>query len=115
MKKIYPKRYDKNEFLKYLKKYKVSDKIINDFISLPESVVRSGDTFKLDITLTWYPEAETHYNFEMNYYSEDTIEYLFNSKVFGNVEFCINYLLCELINGNYLKYGECDGKNLSDI
>ena len=105
MKKIYPKRYDKNEFLTYLKKHKVGEKTINDFEELPESIIRSGDTFKLDITLTWYPEAETHYNFEMNYYSEDTIEYLFNSKVFGNVEFSINYLLCELINNNYIRRG----------
>jgi hypothetical protein len=115
MKKIYPKRYNKEEFLDYLKKNKVSKKITNDFDSLPESITRSGDTFKLDITLTWYPEAETRYEFEINYYSEDTIEYLFNSKVFGNIQFCINYLMCELINGNYLKNGECDGKNLSDI
>lgn len=103
MRIIYPKKYDKKDFLKYLKKNKVGEKIINDFEALPDEIVRSGDTFKLDITLTWYPENETHYEFEMNYYSEDTIEYLFNSKVFGNVEMSINYLLCELINGNYIK------------
>lgn len=107
MKKIYPKRFDKSEFLAYLKKNKVAEKTINDFEELPESIIRSGDTFKLDVTLTWYPDAETHYEFEINYYSEDTIEYLFNSKVFGNVEYSINYLLCELINNNYIRGEEC--------
>jgi len=107
MKKIYPKRYNKKEFLNYLKKNKVGEKIIDDFNSLPESITRSGDMFKLDITLTWYPENETHYDFEMNYYCEDTIEYMFNSKIFHNIVYCINYIMCELINNNYIKDMKC--------
>mgnify|MGYP006307111661 CR=1 FL=1 len=108
MKKICPKKYSKQEFLKYLEKNKVSETIVEDFKSLPEEIIRSGDTFKLDINTTWYPEDETHYDFEMNYYSEETIEYLFNSKIFGNIANCINYLICELINNNFIKEGECD-------
>jgi len=108
MKKICPKRYSKHEFLNYLEKHKVAENIVEDFKSLPEEIVRSGDTFRLDINLTWYPENETHYDFEMNYYSEDTVEYLFNSKIFTNIVSSINYLLCELTNNNYIK-GECEG------
>ena len=108
MRKTYPKRYTKHEFIKYLEKHKVGENIATDFKSLPEEIVRSGDTFRLDINSTWYPENETHYDFEMNYYSEDTVEYLFNSKIFTNIISSINYLLCELINNNYIKDGECD-------
>jgi len=100
---IYPKKYSKEEFLKYLKKNKVSTEIINKFTELPENVVRTGTTFKLDVNTTWYNEDDTHYNFELNYYSEDVVEYLFNLKVFTNIEISINYLLCELINNGYMK------------
>ena len=104
----YPKKYKKEEFLKFLHKNNVNNKIINTFVELPESVERSGSTFKLDVNSTWYSDDDTHYNFELNYYSEELVEYLFSSKVFSDIEVSVNYLLCELINNNYIKTnGEC--------
>ena len=100
---VYPKKYKKEEFLKFLDKNNVSNKIINTFVELPESVERSGSTFKLDINSTWYSDEDTYYNFELNYYSEELVEYLFSSKVFSDIEISINYLLCELINNNFIK------------
>jgi hypothetical protein len=100
---IYPKKYDKKEFLKYLKRNKVSTEIISKFAELPERVERTGTTFKLDVNTTWYTDGNTHYTFELNYYSDDVVEYLFNLKVFNDVEVSINYLFCELINNNYIK------------
>jgi hypothetical protein len=100
---VHPKKYDKEEFLKYLKRNKVSTEIISKFAELPESVERTGTTFKLDVNTTWYTDGNTHYTFELNYYSDDVVEYLFNLKVFNDVEVSINYLLCELINNNHIK------------
>ena len=100
---VYSSENNKNEFLKYLKKIRANDKIISKFEKLPEVVQRNGDEFKLQVTHTFISVSPTGYNFELNYYSEDLVEYLFNSKIFGDVELSINYLLCELINSNYLK------------
>lgn len=104
---VYPKKYCKEEFLDFLEKNNVSDTIIAKFVELPETVERSGNTFKLDINSTWYSIGDTFYNFELNYYSKELVEYLFNSKVFGDIEVSINYLMCELINKNLIKGRNC--------
>jgi len=105
---VYPKKYNKKDFLIYLTKIKVKEEIITNFEHLPETLTHSGNTFKLDINSIWYGKGETHYTFELNYYSEDLIEYLFSSKVFNDIEVSINYLYCELINGKYINDGECE-------
>ena len=104
---VYPKKYNKEEFLKFLENSNVSDKIISKFIDLPETVERSGDLFNLDVNSIWYTIGNTFYNYEINYYSEELVEYLFNLKVFTDVELSINYLICELNNKNYIKNGKC--------
>lgn len=99
---IHPKEYNCKEFLKFLKKYNVNYSIINRFVELPETVLHNKNEFKLYINVIWYGAGNTHYSFELNYYSEELIEFLFNSKVFNDIEFSINYLLCELIDGKYI-------------
>ncbi len=103
---VYPSKYKKKEFIKFLEKYNVSDNIITKFAELPETIKRNGNEFKLDINVIWYSVGNTFYNFEINYYSEELIEYFFSSKVFGDVEESINYLLCELMT-NKLIEGDC--------
>jgi len=105
---IYPKQYNEEDFLKFLEKNKVTETIITKFAELPKTVEQSGNTYKLDINLTWYSDGNTHYEFELNYYSEELVEYLFSSKVFNDVGVSINYLLCELIvNGYIAEEKEC--------
>jgi hypothetical protein len=105
---IYPKQYDREDFLNFLHKYNVSNEIIGKFVDLPEAVLCGDDKFDLFVNVTFYSDGNTHYNFELNYYSEEHIEFLFNSKVFTNIEISINYLLCELItNGYFGKEKEC--------
>ncbi len=108
---IKPKKYTKQEFLKYLEKNNVGGEIIDKFSELPETIQRSGDTFMLDVNVIWYGDGNTHYEFELNYYSEDLIEYLFGSKVFKNIEICINNITCELINAKYVKKNGKNGKS----
>jgi len=100
---VYPRSYNKEQFIAYLKKNNVSKKIIEKFNELPEKLIHKGSTYKLNVYLTWYSSGNTHYTFELNYYSEELIEYLFNPKVFNDVERSINYLLCELINAKFVK------------
>jgi len=100
---VYPKQYTREEFLKFLKKNNVGKKIINNFEKLPKIVKRNENEFELYINRTWYNIGNTHYSFELNYYSEELIEFLFYSKVFNDIEVSINFLLFELINNNILK------------
>jgi len=99
---VHPEIYNKEGFIDFLKNHAVSDDIITKFAKLPNTVVRSGEEFTLDVNSTWYNVGDTHYSFELNYYSNDLIEYLFNSKVFEDIEVCINNILCELVIGNYI-------------
>jgi hypothetical protein len=103
---VYPSKYNKEEFLNFLEKNNVNDNIIAKFVELPELIKRNGDKFELDINVTWYSIGDTFYNFELNYYSKELIEYFFSSKVFGDVEASINYLLCELKNSKIVE-GNC--------
>lgn len=99
---VYPKTYNKEDFIGFLEKNNVGNNIIAKFAQLPDTVVRSGDKFTLDVNSTWYNVGDTHYSFEMNYYSKDLIEFLFSSKVFSDIEVCINNLICELRIGHYI-------------
>jgi hypothetical protein len=101
--KIFPQKYNKKDFKLFLKKNNVDDNTIRKFVQLPESVKHSGNTYNLDISATWYNIGNTYYTFELNYYSEELIEYLFSLKVFKDIKISINNLLCELINANYIK------------
>ena len=99
--KIYPTTYTKQEFIKFLEKINASNNIINKFKELPETIKRAdGNIFSLYINSLWHSDGKTFYEFELNYYSEQLIEYLFGSKVFKDVEHSINYILCELKNAN---------------
>jgi hypothetical protein len=99
---VTPREYNKEKFLAFLYKNNVSDNVVEKFMLLPESITRRGKEFKLFISSTWYDTGQTYYNFELNYYSEDLVEYLFTYKVFTDVERSINFLLCELINNKYI-------------
>jgi hypothetical protein len=100
---VYPKGYSKDDFIKFLQKINVSDKVIEKFNELPEKIKHKKSEYKININSTWYSTGNTHYTFELNYYSEENIEYLFTPKVFNNIERSINYLHCELINAKFVK------------
>jgi uncharacterized protein (DUF1919 family) len=99
---VTPRGYSKETFMQFLHKNNVSDSIIEKFMQLPEKVVKRHREFKLYISSTWYDSGNTHYNFELNYYSEELVEYLFTYKIFTDIEKSVNFLLCELINNNYI-------------
>jgi hypothetical protein len=98
----YPKKYSKEDFIDFLLENNINDNIVNKFNELPESIKKNGNTYDLYINSIRYNNENTHYEFEINYYSEELIEYLFSSKVFKDVGQSINYILCELKNANCL-------------
>ncbi len=100
---IHPTIYTKEEFIKFLKKNNTDNNIINKFKELPEIIERmDGKIFYIYIHSLWHDVKKPYYEFELNYYSEELIEYLFSSKVFKDVEHSINYMICELKNINHL-------------
>lgn len=98
----HPTNFNKENFLKYLRENRVSNEIIDKFVKLPENICRNDNEFKLNIVVTFFSIDKTYYNFEMNYYSEELVEYLFNVKIFNNIEVSVNYLICELFTKNYI-------------
>jgi hypothetical protein len=94
--------YDKELFIEFLQKNHVKDSIINKFRELPEIVKKNNYIYKLNIVSTFYSSGNTWYNFELNYYSEDQIEYLFGCKIFTDVEESVNELICNLVESNYM-------------
>ena len=101
--KIYPSKYSKKGFLEFLKHNNVNTEIINKFNELPETVERNNNVFTLDINSIWYNKGETYYEFELNYYSEELVEYLFSTKVFNDVEVSVNYLNSQLNANKVIK------------
>ena len=99
---VTPREYSKETFIDFLHKNNVSDTVIEKFKQLPEKLTSTHKEFKLYIASAWYDTGNTYYNFELNYYSEELVEYLFTYKIFTDVEKSINFLLSELINNGYI-------------
>lgn len=100
--RIYPRLYSKEDFIKFLVELNVNEKIIKKLEKLPETIIQNGHKYDLYINATWYNFGDKHFNYELNYYSKDLIEFLFNSKVFNDVELSINNLLCNLMNAKLI-------------
>ena len=97
------REYSKAKFNNFLSENNVMDYVICKFNELPEEIVKGNYVFNLYIESTWYDTDKKYYNFELNYYSEELVEFLFSSKIFTDVERSINFLLCELMNKGYIK------------
>lgn len=95
---IFPNIYTKTEFLEQLTTNNINDNIIRKFNKLPEFIEINKNTYFIYINVTQYGTKNPTFNYELNYYSNDLIEFLFNSKVFNTVELSINNLLCDLMN-----------------
>ena len=104
--KVVQKDYSKETFIEFLRKNNISDNAVEKFVLLPENLTHRNIEYKLTIISTWYNTDNPYYNFELNYYSEELIEYLFNSKVFNDIELSINNLICELQNSKII-IGDC--------
>ena len=98
---IYNKKYTKEEFIKFLEKINVDNQIINKFTKLPEVIYKNNNKYELYIDSTYYI-VDKYNTFELNYYCELLIEFLFNSKIFIDLELSINNLSYELLNAKLI-------------
>ena len=100
---IFPTEYSREQFIDFLKKNHENEIIIEKFKIIPENIKKNNYIYRLYIVSTLYNTDDIHYDFELNYYSEEQIEFLFSFKVFINVEDSINNLICDLFAGKYIK------------
>lgn len=98
----YPTLFNKNDFIKFLKKINISDDLIENFDKLPNFVKKDGVKYELNTMLTYNSGDETSYGFELNYYSKKQMEFIFNYKIFDDFEDSINYMICELLRYGYI-------------
>jgi len=99
---VFPTGYSREGFIQFLRKNNAEESIIEKMYDLPETITHKKHVYKLNIVSTWFSIGNTYYNFEMNYYSEDLIEFLFTYKIFTNVEESINNLICDLVAGKFI-------------
>lgn len=101
--KTHPKEYTKKNFIKFLNKNNINNNIAKRFNQLPETVYINDSNYDIYINVTWYPEDETRYKFELNYYSKTKIEFLFSYNIFKNIEHSITNLLADLVRTDLIK------------
>jgi len=103
MTNLIAKIYTKNEFYLFLLDNRININIINKFQKLPEIIKVFGVKYSLYINVILLKKNNNQYSLELNYYSEDNIEFLFNYKIHDDIENAIDNLLYELKNINMLK------------
>jgi hypothetical protein len=89
-------KFTKREFILFLEENNVSPELIIKFSKFPETLKCGNNVFTLNIELIFNGAGNTSYGFELNYYCKELIEFLFNYKIFSNIELSINYLACEI-------------------
>jgi len=80
----YPVKYIKENFINLLKKKDLEDSIIERYYHLPEFISFDNVTYKLNIIVT-DNEDEKLQIFEINYYSDEGMSFLFDYKASSDI------------------------------
>ena len=91
-----PKTFQKQEFIGYLKDNGVVNGMIARLENLPDIIHVNNHDYVFNAITTWYDRGRTYHEFELNYYSEEDMEFLFTYKIFNDVEVSLNFLEGEL-------------------
>lgn len=91
-----PKLFDKENFIEFLKNNGITNGVLNRIDRLPEVINHKKNKYFLNIVVSWHKEGNTYYEFELNYYSKENMEFLLTYKIFNNIENSLNFLECEL-------------------
>ena len=97
-----PNNFGKQEFIALMKKIGVANGLFSRVEALPDIIHYNGHDYKLNISCSWHREDGTYYEFEMNYYAEDIMEFLLTYKIFRDIEVSLNYLECELMRRGFI-------------
>lgn len=96
------KQYKRKEFIKFMNKYGVEEETISKFVDVPEKIIENEYEFNLIITSRWYNIGKTYYEFELNYYSPNAMEFLFKYKISNNIEDSLSFIEHELEKYNLI-------------
>ncbi|MFW6225372.1 MAG: hypothetical protein ACOC3V_00270 [bacterium] len=91
-----PTDYSKKQLITFLEKNNENINLINRLKNLPEKIKYNNVEYTLNILISWYNINNTYYEFELNYYSEKYMEFLFSYKILKNIEESIKFLENEL-------------------
>lgn len=95
-----PTNYTKEEFIEFLKENGIHNGELKRIDDLPETLEVNQKKYILNIIASWREENDTEYEFELNYYSPDNMEFLFNYKIFNNIHSSLNFIEREIENLN---------------
>ena len=91
-----PKTFKKQELIRYLMDNGVVNGMLIRLENLPDILHVNNYDYVFNAITTWRERGHTYHEFELNYYSEENMEFLFTYKIFNDVEVSLNFLECEL-------------------
>lgn len=92
MKKVFEK-YNKEELITLLKKNNTKKDIVERVNKLPNIIKKNNHQYLIDININ---KINGHYEYDINYYCEDIMEYLLSHKIFNDIEISLNIIECQL-------------------
>ena len=99
---VNPEMLGKQDFIAYIEKIGIKNGLVDRVESLPDIIHVNDYDYKLNICTSWHREGVTYHEFEMNYYSEENMEFLLTYKIFKDIEISLTYLECELVRRGFL-------------
>ena len=88
----------KIELLDFLTNIENKEDLIKNINELPEIIMIDRVKYELYIYVDPIKIENDEYEYELNYYSKDVMEFMFNSKKFNNIETSVYTLLYYLSN-----------------
>lgn len=88
-----PKKINKKQLISLLKKDNINPNLIFRINNIPNVIIKNGYNYDLDINVA---KHETHNEYNLNYHCIDNMEFLFNNKIFKDIEISLKFLECEL-------------------
>jgi hypothetical protein len=97
-----PTKHTKEGFIRFLKENGITNGVLERIEVLPDIIHLDSD-YKLNIVTTLQNKGTSYYEFELNYYSEEFMEFLLPYTIKDNVEVSVNILECELLKRDLIE------------
>lgn len=100
----YPKKYTIKTFIEFLSENNETIPLIERIEKLPPTLIHENIEYNLNIVKTYYVGDGSYFNYELNYYSNNSLEFLFTYKIFQEIEDSVHHLECELQNEKFISH-----------
>lgn len=97
-----PMKFNKQGFIRYLMDNGVVNGMLTRIENIPDIIHVDNYDYVFNSIATWRKKGHTYHEFELNYYSEENMEFLLTYKIFNDVEVSLNFLECELLRRGFL-------------